>query len=57
MAPPPRSSQVRYEKRTDGGSLETANLRERDAFNGDRKQVRAPGHPRKVLYGRTLPTA
>jgi hypothetical protein len=35
-------AQVRYEKRNVDGSLETANLRERDAFNGDRKQVCAP---------------
>eukprot|EP01049_Picozoa_sp_SAG25_P010234 SAG25_NODE_1097_length_4023_cov_1.143221_6_plen_350_part_00 len=30
---------VRYERRNDGGSLETANLRERDAFNQGKKRV------------------
>ena len=40
--PPPEAAtgSVRYEKRNaDGGSMETANLRERDAFNNGKKKV------------------
>jgi hypothetical protein len=33
------TTMVRYERRNDGGSLETANLRERDAFNQGKKRV------------------